>query len=254
MAKGSKAGHSRRDQLRAQAKKAKRAEKRTMGSTRPSHSVNIGPAPPREVLPVEGVSADDYIQSVVATSPRAVALLRAIRSAKRNGTRPLPSTRLHLGAVSAPDEATCRGLVDQVATLVDENLFGRSDMCLQFASLLALALKELEIEAVAFTGEAKYRRDDGEWFSWNHAWVRYGDVVIDANVDTMRENPVVPKGLDPAPFWGPLAECPADREFEVEPEVLAPDSDVEQWWQRLRAQLRRKSVERSSSTQGEATS
>lgn len=236
MAKGNKA-KSRRDQLRAQAKKARRAQKKRGATPQPKQTLGLGPKPKREILPVEGVSANEYIEMITSGSPEAARFLRSIRVAKKNGTRPVPSSRLWIGNVSSPDKAVCNQLVDKVASLVDENLFGRSEMCLQFASLLARALTELNVPAVAVTGQAKYKRMNGEWFAWTHAWVRYGDVLVDANVDTMGENPAVPDDLDPAPFWGTLAECPADRVFDAAPEILASDSDTEFWWPDLLAML-----------------
>ena len=218
MAKGNKA-KSRRDQLRAQAKKARRAQKKRGATPQPKQTLGLGPKPKREILPVEGVSANEYIEMITSGSPEAARFLRSIRVAKKNGTRPVPSSRLWIGNVSSPDKAVCNQLVDKVA------------------SLLARALTELNVPAVAVTGQAKYKRMNGEWFAWTHAWVRYGDVLVDANVDTMGENPAVPDDLDPAPFWGTLAECPADRVFDAAPEILASDSDTEFWWPDLLAML-----------------
>jgi hypothetical protein len=40
-----------------------------------------------------------------------------------------------------------------------------------------------------------------------------GDVYIDGNVDSMIENPYVPYGINPSPYWGNIATLPSDRKF-----------------------------------------
>ena len=47
-------------------------------------------------------------------------------------------------------------LLDKVAEMVDENLSGRSEMCLQFAELLNLALRHLGFNSFAVLGTATY--------------------------------------------------------------------------------------------------
>lgn len=164
-------------------------------------------------------------------------VLRTLRVAKRTGTRPKPSTRL-IGEelnFSINDRGM---LLDKVAALVDENLFGRSDMCAHFALLLAKALELRGVQAVAKCGKVDYLKPDGTFFSWDHAWVEYDDVVIDGNVDSMVENPHVPSGMLPAPFWGTRDHIPEDRFFQFDSaEVWHGDEDTELWWLRLQPKL-----------------
>ncbi len=47
-------------------------------------------------------------------------------------------------------------LLDKVAALVDENVVGRSDMCLQFANLLNRALVHLKFPSRAVVGIGIY--------------------------------------------------------------------------------------------------
>jgi hypothetical protein len=103
-------------------------------------------------------------------------------------------------------------LLDAVAALVDENYGGRSEMCLQFASLLHRSLDHLKFPSRSAVGWAMYFGPNGEeLFRWRHAWVRVGEEVIDGNVDCLGENPVVPKNVSVAPYWGPISEVPSDR-------------------------------------------
>ena len=78
-------------------------------------------------------------------------------------------------------------VVDTVARLVDRNLSGRSDMCMQFADLLHRALRHLHLPARAVLGKCIYYLDSREIFRWDHAWVRVGYEVIDGNVDILSE-------------------------------------------------------------------
>jgi hypothetical protein len=85
---------------------------------------------------------------------------------------------------------------------------------------------------------AIYFGDNGkEIFRWNHAWVRVGEEVIDGNVDSICENPLVPNLVHVAPYWGPITEVPGDRRLREQHGVaLPPDPDVEEiWWPALRA-------------------
>ena len=62
--------------------------------------------------------------------------------------------------------------------------------------------------------------------------VRIGDEVIDGNVDSLDENPTVPKAVRVAPYWGPITRTPSDRKLhEYHGMALVPDHDVETiWW------------------------
>ena len=163
---------------------------------------------------------------------------KRIRAQKREGTRPMPSSSL-----KDPSALLTRAqrveILDTVAALVDENLFGRSEMCIQFADLLQRALAHLELPARAVIGTAIYYAKGKEVFRWAHAWVRVDKEVIDGNVDSMVENPLVPATVTVAPYWGPIASLPSDRRLREEHgEVLPPDSDVADiWWPELRAWL-----------------
>jgi len=129
-------------------------------------------------------------------------------------------------------------LLDALAALVDENYAGRAEMCLQFAALLYRALSHLNFPARPVVDTAIYYGAKGEeiW-RWRHAWVRIGNEVIDGNVDCLAENPLVPKAVSFAPYWGPIAKLPADRRLRVDHgAVLPPDVDVHDiWWPELRS-------------------
>ena len=131
-------------------------------------------------------------------------------------------------------------LLDAVAGFVDENLFGRSEMCLQFTDLLSRALVELKLPARPALSWAMYFAADGqELFRWKHAWVRIGSEAIDGNVDCLSENPVVPTTVRIAPYWGPITEMPIDRRLREEHGAsLLPDEDVSGiWWPELKSWL-----------------
>jgi len=204
-----------------------------------SQAVGAGKRPPHEVSPKRNLSADEYVrQVVIPTGGQPLAELRRIRQEKAQGKRPLPSERM-IGEASFPSREVQLKLVDKVAELVDENVFGRSEMCLQFAALLAKALTLLGCDATAKRGTALYRKLGGDWFTWDHAWVEYGECVVDANVDSMRENPLVDKDVDPASFWGQRDRIPDDRRFEFASATSWPgDEDSEYWWPRLEEWLR----------------
>jgi hypothetical protein len=67
--------------------------------------------------------------------------------------------------------------------------------------------------------------------------VRVGEEVIDGNVDSLIENPMVPKQVRILPYWGPITEVPKDRRLRENHGVaLPPDVDVEgSWWPELKA-------------------
>jgi hypothetical protein len=184
------------------------------------------------------MSADEYVKQLVAQKAPSLPLLRRIREEKARSIRPCPSARLSGEATRPPGELRAR-LLDKVAELVDENVFGRSEMCLQFAALLAKALRLQGITAEAKKGRARYVKLVGQWFTWDHAWVEYDDCVVDGNVDTMRENPLVDDGVDPPPFWGCRDEIPDSRQYDFSSCVpWCGDEDVEAWWPRLDEWLR----------------
>jgi hypothetical protein len=146
--------------------------------------------------------------------------------------RRLPSASLVDRSALLASEVRNR-LLDAVASLVDENYAGRGEMCIQFADLLNRALNKLSFPARAVMGAAIYYDTKGnEIFRWKHAWVRLGDEVVDGNVDSISENPLVPSSVRVAPYWGPIQGMPSDRRLqEHRSESIPPDEDVEQlWW------------------------
>ena len=46
--------------------------------------------------------------------------------------------------------------------------------------------------------------------------------MIDGNVDSLVENPMVPSSVNVAPYWGPITETPADRRSREKKQV--PDT------------------------------
>jgi len=205
-----------------------------------SHKVSLGPKPPgREISPAVNATVEEYTQSLFGLA--AAPMIRRMRQEKVAGIRPRPSQHLH-STGDSPNLPTRRKLLDKVAALVDENASGRSDMCRQFAVLMKRALVEMGFDAKSFGGRARYNDPDGggrPW-EWNHAWVQYGDpaVVVDGNVDTMNENPLVPFSSSPTSYWGPAGQHP-DRSFmNGTPGYDPGDSDIDQiWWPDLKQWL-----------------
>ena len=185
----------------------------------------------REISPVEDMSPDEFL----SLAPREVQeRAYQIRAQKRGRSRPPPSARLvDRSALLTPEFRAW--IIDTVAALVDENLFGRSEMCMQFAALLQRALTHLGLPACTVAGWAIYYSGGREIFRWEHVWVRVGAEAIDGNVDSLFENPMVPSAVDVAPYWGPISETPTDRRLrEDHGRELPPDSDVSDiWWPEL---------------------
>lgn len=124
--------------------------------------------------------------------------------------------------------------MDKVAELVDENLSGRSDMCLQFAGLLNLALRHLGFKSHAVTGTATYLSAKGKRiFSWHHGWVRAGREVIDGNSDSIAENIMVPNSVSAVPYWGPIQDIP-ERRLEQQGYVSGDPDVTGVWWPDLK--------------------
>lgn len=190
----------------------------------------------REISPAVNCSAEDFLRVFPSEVHQLVA---EIRRQKQEGLRILPSTSL-LDHSTLLTRVYRHRLLDAVAALVDENLFGRSEMCLQFADLLCRALIHLGLPAKFVSGWAIYFTAAGqEVFRWKHTWVRVESEAIDGNVDSLFENPTVPKGVKLAPYWGPIAQMPSDRRLREERcSPLPPDQDVsDTWWPELRAWL-----------------
>jgi len=190
----------------------------------------------REISPAVGVSVDDYLKLMPDAMKR---IVMEIRRQKQSGERLVPSTSLIDNSKMLTADSR-RKLLDKIATLVDENYAGRSEMCQQFADLLHRALSHLQFPSRGVAGTAIYYDSNGnEVFRWKHAWVRIGEEVIDGNVDILAENPVVPKEVRVSPYWGPIAAVPADRRLREEHGAHLPaDVDVDEtWWPELKAWL-----------------
>jgi hypothetical protein len=190
----------------------------------------------REISPAINASADEFLETLPS---HAKLLVTEIRRQKQAGERLRPSSTL-LDRSTLLTKAQREKLLDKVAALVDENLAGRSEMCLQFADLLYRALLHLRFPARPALGWAIYFAPDGqEIFRWQHAWVRIGNEIVDGNVDSLSENPMVPKTVKIAPYWGPIAEVPSDRRLRAEHgDSLPPDGDVSGiWWPELKSWL-----------------
>lgn len=189
----------------------------------------------REISPAINLTPEQYFARL---SPDRQEKISAIRSQKDERVRPRPSARLNDRSAVLTSEIR-RALVDWVAELVDENMFGRSEMCMQFAELLARSLLHLGTQAKGTLGEARYYVDRKEVYRWPHAWVRVGNEVVDGNVDSLYENPFVPDAVSIEPFWGPINETPRDRHLKEHRGLpIPPDDDVEHiWWPELRARI-----------------
>ncbi len=191
----------------------------------------------REISPSVDLSCEEFYKTLL---PQSQAIVDRIRSEKNAGNRPKPSTCL-IDKSSLLTEKFRRGLLDAVAGLVDENLAGRSEMCIQFAILVSQALDYMGLSSRVAVGTAIYYDAKGrELFKWGHAWVRVGKEVIDGNVDSLCENPMVPETVDIPPYWGPIAETPVDRKLRENCGCpVPPDSDVSEiWWPELREWLK----------------
>lgn len=170
----------------------------------------------REVSPAsyQGLTADEYFE---LADPLTQAFATRVRASKAAGARSFPSSKLILEG-QAPQPDWRPGLLDKIASLVDEDLLGRSDMCKPFAYLLAEALKMMGVKAKAMVGQAQYQRSDGTWAVWQHAWVKIGaDILVDGNIDSMAENPTLQLAPPPAPsaYWGPRKLRPRDRRIDA---------------------------------------
>ena len=203
----------------------------------------------REISPAENMSTDDFLE-IAGDYEKSIA--KKIRKEKVNGERPLPSTKL-IDSSKILNQSIRKTLLDKVATLVDENLFGRSEMCLQFANLLQQSLCLFGLSARAVIGEAIYYANSCEVFRWDHAWVRINEEVIDANVDSLYENPAVPDTVKIAPYWGPIKLTPNDRKLKEKHGVkLPPDTDVSDiWWPDLEQWIKSQYASSIESGKGE---
>ncbi|MCH8942884.1 MAG: hypothetical protein IIA48_10675 [Bacteroidetes bacterium] len=181
----------------------------------------------REISPAENMTAEEYLE-LLPNEFREI--VNKIREEKKNGKRPVPSSNL-IDKSNLLEQKNRSKLIDQVALLVDENLAGRSEMCIQFAILLSRALEYLKLPSKIKMGTAMYFDSGKEIFRWDHCWVRIGDEVIDGNVDILYENPMVPESVKVQPYWGSIKLTPPDRRLRENRNMSIPDdTDVENFW------------------------
>lgn len=148
---------------------------------------------------------------------------------KENNSRPKPSRNLILKESNLSNDIRNK-LLDMIAEIVDSNCYGRSDMCVYFAILLKDALKTMGLPAKVVIGRATYYAPIGlsERIQFDfplHAWVICEGEIIDGNVDSMVENPMVPTGVNPSSFWGKINEMPSDR-------ILTNEKYVDETWEK----------------------
>jgi hypothetical protein len=188
----------------------------------------------REISPAVNLSADEYF--AVIPSPETRQFVMAVRRQKLAGTRPRLSTTLIDHSVLLTKNIRTI-LLDHIAALVDENIYGRCEMCRQFADLLQRSLVLLGLPARAVLGTGIYFSEGHEVFRWDHSWVRIGREVIDGNADSMSENPLVPSSLRVVPYWGPIEKTPKDRRLVQNKALDLPRNDTDVcdiWWLELK--------------------
>ncbi len=189
----------------------------------------------REISLIENLSIENFLTML---PPEAREHVSNIRVQKQNGSRPKPSTGL-IDKSKILDSIKRKALLDKIASLVDENLCGRSEMCIQFADLLERALTFLQIPSNAVIGRAKYYLNGEEVFKWQHAWVQTDSEIIDGNLDSTSENPFIPENLKLKPYWGPITDTPNDRKFEADGSALPREDDVAKiWWPELQTWIK----------------
>lgn len=148
-------------------------------------------------------------------------LYQNILNQREMDTRPLPADRLITNGEFL-DIQTRKVILDLCAALVDQNWCGRSEMCIYFSCLLRYALRLLGYKAEVHVGNATYLNSKTS-FTWEHSWVIFEKDLIDGNVDTMSENPYVPLGIDPSPYWGLIEQIPVDRQFHSKRMIMVSD-------------------------------
>jgi hypothetical protein len=185
----------------------------------------------REISPAINASAEEYYAMLL---PEGQELVVKIREEKKNNSRPIPSDKLIDKSNILTSSIRCK-LIDKIAMLVDESLTGRSDMCQQFSMLLSKSLTVLGVYAKTVKGKATYCNG----FSWDHYWVETKDEIIDANVDMLFENPVVPPSVSISPYWGKKNNMPNDRKLKSKNTKISQDVDVKKiWWPELNIWLK----------------
>lgn len=156
-------------------------------------------------------------------------ILKKITQEKGSGNRSKPSEKLVSGKSKLSDKLR-RELLDIIAEIVDQNPFGRSDMCVYFAILLRDALIKWGLSAKAILGKATYFSSDQK-FTWDHGWVIFDNELIDGNVDSMIENPMIPDNIHPSNYWGLIDELPKDRKFDI-------DKEIDEQWEKVNTEYK----------------
>lgn len=162
---------------------------------------------------------------------RELKMLSKIFEERKRGIRPKPSEHVYLKTSQVSDKIR-KAYIDVVAEIVDNQLTGRSTMCVYFAILLGDLLKKMNINTKVITGKTTYwSSDKKDKFVWDHAWVEIDNEIIDCNVDSMSENPKVPDSIRPINYWGLKNSLPKDRLFipdrEIDEDWIKKDTDVE---------------------------
>ena len=151
-------------------------------------------------------------------------ILDKIRAERQDGTRAAPSGQM-LSIGDNPPQSVREFLVDACARIADQNWCGRSEMCIYFAVLLRHGLNRMGYAADVEVGKGEYFYGQPNPFVWDHAWVKTASAdIVDANIDSVVENPMVPIGVKPQPYWGPDAQVPHDRRLKPL-RTLAPERD-----------------------------
>lgn len=206
-------------------KKYKRCHLDTPADTqRQSLEVSFGEFGARSMIQTLGKTYQEKSAGIENAKGNLNDLINKILEDKKTGNRSKPSSKLKLGRSKIKDQLR-RDVVDVVGGIVDQNLFGRSEMCVLFAILLGDALKKLNMSPKIIIGKGTYidSQNPNNSFTWDHAWVLVDDEIVDGNVDSMIENPVVPIGIEPVNYWGLKENLPNDRK-------LVPDKEIDEEW------------------------
>lgn len=164
-------------------------------------------------------------------------ILEGVQKQIALNTRPKPSNNL-VSTDPYTSISVQRLAVDVAAFRADRvGLVGRSDQCVAFAVFLRAILQQIGIEADVHIGRAFYKRSGSEpEFDLFHAWVSYGNIIIDANTDSFYENPTIPSDIRPLPYWGKRSLL-RDRRYitdrlllkDREPIEVHEDIESEKW-------------------------
>lgn len=89
----------------------------------------------------------------------------------------------------------------------------------------------MQFPSRAVMGTAIYYDAKGTEVRWSYAWVRVGEEVIAGNVDSLVENPVIPKQLRVSSYWEPITDFPEGRRLRENYGVsVPPDVGVDGIW------------------------